>query len=261
MKKKIIVANWKLNGNTKTISNFLINFKLHVLPYLKYNTIVISPSTIYLERVYNNIQNLNIFLGAQNVDVNIKGSFTGETSILMLKDIGVKYVIIGHSERRFFHNETNEIINKKFDLIKKFNLIPILCIGESQDEKNKNQTKEALKNQLNHIIKHLGIQAFSNSIIAYEPIWSIGTGISADPIYVQKIHQFIKNYIYKNQNDINNIKNLSIQYGGSVNIKNAKNLLEQPDIDGLLVGNSSLIYEDFLKIIKISSDIFKKNNI
>lgn len=256
MKKKIIVANWKLNSNIKMISNFLKHFKLKVSRYLKYNTVVIAPSTIYLERVYRNIQNTNILLGAQDVDINKKGSFTGETSILMLQDVGVKYVIIGHSERRFFHNESNEIIAKKFGLIKSLNLTPILCIGESQIEKQQNKTKEVLRNQLDIIFKKFGSKAFVNTIIAYEPIWAIGTGISADPTYVQLIHRFIKDYINKCNN--NNTNELIIQYGGSVSSKNAENFLHQPDVDGLLIGNASLIYEELLNILQISNNILNQ---
>ncbi len=256
MKKKIIVANWKLNGNIQTISNFLEYVKLKISLYLKCNTVVIAPSTIYLERVYRNIKDINIFLGAQNVDVNKQGAFTGETSILMLKDIGVKYVIVGHSERRYFHGENNKLITQKFGLIKELNLIPILCIGESETEKKQNKTKEILRNQLNMILEKFGEKAFENTIIAYEPIWAIGTGVSADPIYVQLIHKFIKDYI--NECNIKNQQNIIIQYGGSVNSKNAKSFLEQPDIDGLLVGSASLIYEEFFNILEIANNISLK---
>ncbi|QCI18848.1 triose-phosphate isomerase [Buchnera aphidicola] len=256
MKKNFIVANWKLNGNIQTISNFLNHLRLKISLYLQNNTVVIAPSTIYLERVYNYIKDMNIFLGAQNVDINTQGAFTGETSILMLKDIGAKYVIVGHSERRFLHNENNELISKKFGLVKSLNLIPILCIGETETQKKKNKTKEILTNQLNVIFQDFGEKAFINSIIAYEPIWSIGTGISADPIYVQSIHKFIKDYI--NKYNSSDIEKIIVQYGGSVNSKNAKNFLEQPDIDGLLIGSASLMYEEFLKILKISNDILCK---
>ncbi|QFQ32135.1 triose-phosphate isomerase [Buchnera aphidicola] len=256
MRKKIIVANWKLNSNIKNISIFFKNLKLNISSYLKYNTVVIAPSTIYLERVYKKINNLNVFLGAQDVNLNKKGAFTGETSILMLKDVGVKYVIVGHSERRLFHNESNELIAKKFSLIKNSYLIPILCVGESKDEKRRNQTKEIIKNQLNTIFELLGEKAFINSIIAYEPIWAIGTGLSADPVYVESIHKFIKDYI--NHYSSNNLEEIIVQYGGSINSKNAQSFLQKPNIDGLLVGSASLDYKEFLEIIKISNDILCK---
>lgn len=256
MNKKIIVANWKLNGSIQEISNFLKHLKLKISIYLKYNTIIIAPPTIYLERVYKYAKDINFFLSAQDVDIHKKGAFTGETSILMLQDIGVQYVIIGHSERRFFHNESNELIAKKFSLVKSLNLIPILCIGENASEKNQNQTKKILTDQLDLILKYFGMQAFVNTIIAYEPIWAIGTGISADPIYVQSIHKFIKDYIKKN--NANNLEKLIVQYGGSVNSKNAQSFLEQPDIDGLLIGGASLMHKEFVKILQISNNILSK---
>jgi len=256
MKKTLIVANWKLNGNIKMISSFFEHLKLHSLKHLENNIVVIAPPNIYLERVYKNIKNMNIFLGAQNVDINLQGAFTGEISALMLKDIGVKYVIIGHSERRLLHHEKNNTIAKKFDLIKNLNLIPILCVGETALEKQYGHTQEIITKQLNCIFKKLGTSAFNNAVIAYEPVWAIGTGLSADPKDVQLIHKYIKKYIKKN--DLNNIHDITVQYGGSINCTNAKEFIKQPDIDGLLIGNASLNPKEFLKIIKIAHDFFKK---
>ncbi|QCI23845.1 triose-phosphate isomerase [Buchnera aphidicola (Macrosiphoniella sanborni)] len=253
MKKFFIVANWKLNGNINMISSFFEYFQLYALNYLEKNTIVIAPPTVYLERVYKKIKKMNIFLGAQNVDIHLTGPFTGETSILMLEEIGAKYVIVGHSERRLWHNETDDLVAEKICLIKKLNLTPILCVGETKIDKDNGNTKKIIKNQLDCILKKLGKLAFQNIIIAYEPIWAIGTGISANPKDVQLIHEFIKNYIKKNDSSI---KNIIVQYGGSVNIKNVKSFIIQPDIDGLLIGNASLNAEIFLKIVKTSHDIF-----
>lgn len=250
MKKFFIVANWKLNGNIKMISSFFQYLRLHLPMYLEKTTIVIAPPTIYLERINKNISNTNnVSLGAQNVDVNLRGAFTGETSILMLQDIGVKYVIIGHSERRLLHHENNDTITKKFCLIKKANLIPILCVGETETDKRYGQTQKIIKEQLNCILKNSENLSFKNAIIAYEPIWAIGTGLSADPEYVQLIHKFIKNYIA--QYDSIDINDIIVQYGGSINHSNIKKFLEQPDINGFLIGNASLIPENFLKIIKV----------
>jgi len=252
-KKKILVANWKLNGNTKTISYFLNSLKSKIAFFSIKSVVVIAPPTIFLERVYKSINDTNIFLSGQNIDIHITGAFTGENSVLMMKDVGVQYVIIGHSERRLLHNENNEIISKKFALVKNLNLIPILCIGETAVEKKSNKTKEVLIKQLDFILHSLGEKAFRNTIIAYEPIWAIGTGIAEDPLNVQKIHYFIKNYIKKY--DIISAENLTVQYGGSVNSLNAESFLKQPDIDGLLIGSASLKYEEFFKIIQISDSL------
>jgi triosephosphate isomerase len=253
MKKFLIVANWKLNGNIKMISNFFKYLKLNLSIYAKNNTIVIAPPDVYLERVYQYTSNINIFLAAQNVDINLQGAFTGESSILMLENIGVKYIIIGHSERRLFHQETNDFIAKKFHLIKKLNLIPILCVGETEQEKYDGQTKKVIKEQLSCIFKHLGNLAFRNTVIAYEPIWAIGTGLSANPKDVQLIHNFIKKYI--EEYDPISINKITVQYGGSINHSNAKEFLIQSDIDGLLIGNASLDPLEFFKIIRIAHDI------
>ncbi|QCI15982.1 triose-phosphate isomerase [Buchnera aphidicola] len=254
MKKFLIVANWKLNGNITMISSFFEYLKLYFSNYVKKNTIVICPPNVYLERVRQIISNINnIFLGSQNVDLNLKGAFTGETSILMLKDIGVKYIIIGHSERRLFHYETNDLIAKKFNLIKELNLIPILCIGETAEEKKNGQTKKVIEKQLDSIFKNSGQLAFRNTVIAYEPIWAIGTGLSAHPKDVQLIHIFIKEYIKKH--DPINIKDIIVQYGGSINQYNSKDFLKQPDIDGLLIGNASLDAKQFFNIINISENM------
>ncbi|CAL4322207.1 triose-phosphate isomerase [Buchnera aphidicola] len=254
MKQFLIVANWKLNQKKIIISKFLMQLQAYLSCHIEKNIIVIAPAFVYLDRLCKNIVHKNLFVSAQNIDVNLSGSFTGEVSILMLKDIGVKYVILGHSERRIFHYENNDIIAKKFYLAKSHNLIPILCIGETKEEKKLKKTYEILKNQINCIFNICGKSAFRNTVIAYEPIWAIGTGQSADAEKVQIIHQFIKNYIA--EHDSVSIDSLIIQYGGSISSLNAKPFLEQPDISGLLIGNASLEYKEFLKIIKIAHKIY-----
>lgn len=258
MKNLIIVGNWKLNFNRSKIVSFLDQLNSFMLKE-KFNsnlTISISPPTIYLEVVNNILRKLNstITLTSQNIDLNISGSFTGETSVAMLKDMNyIKYVIVGHSERRIYHNETNSCVAKKFKLVKDFNLIPILCIGETKKEKDLNQTKDICRSQIDSIIKLLGNHAFRRSIIAYEPIWAIGSGISADPNHIQKIHCFIRNYIKIYDSTVH--KKLSILYGGSVNYESSKELLQKPDVNGALIGNSSLKCEVFLDILKFSKII------
>ncbi|UDG80410.1 triose-phosphate isomerase [Candidatus Annandia pinicola] len=246
MRKFLVIGNWKLNGNKKFLINFINNFKKKKIP--KNCDIVIAPPLLYLDMLNYLTLNSNIYLGAQNVDININGPFTGDISVEMLKDIGVKYVIIGHSERRFNYYENNFTVLKKFILLKKNNLIPVICIGENYKEKKNNLTKKVCINQIEIIIKKLGINALKNTVIAYEPIWAIGTGKSATPEYVQNINNFIRSYIYNYSKSI--AKNIIIQYGGSVNENNAKSFYLQPDINGLLIGNSSLKINSFIGIIK-----------
>ena len=255
MKKFILASNWKLNGNYNIISNFIYKLKKYILLNKIYYTIVFIPPIVYINSIKDKINNENFFLGAQNVDINLFGAFTGEISIKMLKDIGVKYVIIGHSERRLFHNESNEYIAKKFHIIKQNNMIPILCIGETFKEKQCNKTNIVCKKQIDSILKISGDNAFHNTIIAYEPIWAIGSGKSANIKYVRKINQFIRSYISNNSNI--NMNDITIQYGGAVNPENIQIIFEEPEINGVLLGGVSLIYEKFIKIIDIIHKINK----
>lgn len=245
MKKTLIVGNWKLNGNKNMIKVFAYELK-KILNKLKNTNIVIAPPLIYLEYFRNLIDNKNFFLAAQNIDIHKSGAFTGEISANMLKDIGIKYVIIGHSERRILHNESDELIAKKISVAKSSELIPIICIGETEMENKNGKTEETCIKQINSIIKVNGIESLINSVIAYEPIWSIGTGKVCNPKKIQYLSNYIRKYIASK--NINISKQIIIQYGGSVNKENAKIILNQSDIDGLLVGSASL-KSDFFSFI------------
>ncbi|WMY95884.1 MAG: triose-phosphate isomerase [Arsenophonus sp.] len=247
MKYPLIIGNWKLNGNTKIIKNF-IKKTYNMLKNVTFCNIVIAPPLLYLMEAKKILNGSNIELCAQNVDINLSGSFTGEISAKMLKDIGTKYIIIGHSERRIYHKENNSYIAKKFSIIKSQGLIPVLCIGENQEEYHSGKTKEVCKNQIDQILSILGINAFKNSVIAYEPIWAIGTGKAATPEHAQEVHKFIREHISKKNLAI--AKKIIIQYGGSVNENNARDFFMQSDIDGALVGNSSLKSDTFSAIVK-----------
>ncbi|WMC20207.1 MAG: triose-phosphate isomerase [Enterobacteriaceae bacterium PSpyr] len=254
MKKPLIIANWKLNGN-KYFVNIFLEKLCYKLNKNKIYNISIAPSLIHLNEAILKTKKSCIKICAQNIDINSFGAFTGDVSATMLKNIGVKYVLIGHSERRIYHKENNKDILKKFIEVKKNNLIPILCIGETLKEKKKKQTKKICLNQINLIINNLGIKAFKNSIIAYEPIWAIGKKIPIKIQKIQKIHNFIRSNIKLYDKKIS--KKIIIQYGGSVNHKNAEQILKQPDIDGILIGNNSLNFNNFIKIIKIIKNIKK----
>ncbi|XRX42890.1 MAG: triose-phosphate isomerase [Buchnera aphidicola (Tetraneura sorini)] len=247
-KKPIIVANWKLNGSLILIENLLK--KISLIPeYILENTdVILLPPYIYLLEVKKKLN--KIHLGAQNVDTHFFGAYTGETSVLMLQDIGIKYVLIGHSERKKYHLEDELFISEKFKVLKSCNLIPILCIGETEKEKKLGQTKAICQKQIDTVFSLLGEkrETFDNTIIAYEPIWSIGTGKIPGLKEINKIIFFIKNYIKKitSQKKINNF---FVIYGGSVNSKNVHTILTEGGSDGLLVGAASLSYKDFSEII------------
>lgn len=251
MTKKIIAANWKLNGSTALLQNLL----KPIVDFVKINKIasklIIFPPFTYLHQTYDIVMNTNIIVGAQNVDVHLNGAFTGEISINMLKDVNVEYIIIGHSERKLYHKENDLLIAKKFKIVKDAKLIPILCIGETKEDYNSGMTKQICKNQIDVIFHLLGKQAFCNTIIAYEPIWAIGSGKIPSLYFIKDTCYFIKNYILKNQNIKK--KEFSIQYGGSVDENNIKELCSITEIDGFLIGSAALSLHRFLKILTIIS--------
>ncbi|QJC37721.1 triose-phosphate isomerase [Enterobacteriaceae endosymbiont of Donacia bicoloricornis] len=248
MTKFLIIANWKLNGNYKFINKNINLIKKKIYKSLYFCNLSIAPPYIYLGYINNLLKNTSISLTAQNVDIHTKGSFTGEISIKMLKDVGVKYVIIGHSERRFFHNENNDIISKKFILIKNNGLIPILCLGETEKQKKRNETEKICIQQINSILENSNINILNKTIIAYEPIWAIGSGKNANINEIQKTILFIKKYISSLNSEI--VKNIYFLYGGSVNVSNLDIFLQEKTINGLLIGKASLTIENFISLVK-----------
>lgn len=191
----------------------------------------------------------NVFVGAQNCHQAESGAFTGEISSTMLQSVGVEYVIIGHSERRQYFNETNELLSEKVNSALKNRLFPIFCIGETLEQRNGNTYFDVIRTQLAEGIFHLSETEFQNVILAYEPVWAIGTGLTATPEQAQEIHEFIrKETEVKYGSAI--AQNLSILYGGSCNPKNAAELFAKPDIDGGLIGGASLKSRDFVDIVK-----------
>ncbi|ASX26227.1 triose-phosphate isomerase [Candidatus Williamhamiltonella defendens] len=245
MRRSLIMGNWKLNGSLSMLAEFITSLSDQI-DALKMCDIAIAPPAVYLHDAKKQLKNDRISLAAQNVDFNTGGAFTGELSPQMLKEVGAKYVIIGHSERRSYHQETNEGIAKKFALLKETGLIPVLCIGESETENAQGLTQTICAKQLDAILEKCGPDAFKNSVIAYEPIWAIGTGKAATASEAQKVHAFIRQHVSKGKDEI--AETVIIQYGGSVNASNADEFFAEKDIDGALVGGASLKVNDFLKI-------------
>ncbi len=244
MNKKIIIGNWKLNGNKKKIKRDIKKIEKKI--NTKNCIVSIAPPIVYMSYIHKKIKKIK--LTSQNIDIKYYGSYTGDISSLMLKDIGVKYVIIGHSERRIYHKENNEIIFKKILSSLKFNLKPILCIGENIKEYNKKNSTNVCKKQINYLIKKKK-SLFKKIIIAYEPIWAIGTGKNASIKHISKIHLFIKKQLV----EIN--KKIKILYGGSVNINNYQDIIKQKNVDGFLIGASSLNSDIFIKIVNNTNNI------
>ncbi len=229
----IFVANWKLNGNIEFIKEYyqklLINTK---------NCIVICAPNIYLN--FLNINNFNLFSGAQDISIYNKGAFTGELSASMLTDNNVNFCIVGHSERRLYFNESNETVNQKAINLIENKIIPIVCVGETLEEKEKNITKDILLKQVEKSIPN--ISNYKNTIIAYEPIWAIGTGLTPTLKEIENVHTYIKSIDEK-------FNKFKVLYGGSVKSSNSQDINALNNVDGCLIGGSSLIVDDFNKII------------
>ena len=248
MNKYFISANWKMNGSKEFTRTFFAAMNEDIDEEVK---IIVCPADCYLNEVDTMAPN-NVIRGAQNISFNSDGAYTGEVSSSMLKDLNVEYVIIGHSERREYHAETNEIIRKKFNSAVSNNLKPILCVGESLDQRQKEETFNHLENQIVSVINK---EVLSNHpfIIAYEPIWAIGTGETATPEIANEVHIFIQETLDK----IDSIqsKKIAIIYGGSVNSNNAYDLFKMSHINGALIGGSSLDANEFNKIYNIAKEI------
>ena len=218
--------------------------------------IVVCPPFTLLTYLADMLQETNIALGAQDCYWVSEGAFTGEVSCKMLKDAGCAYVIIGHSERRQFFGETNETVNKKIKAALAEGLTPIMCVGETLVEREKNLTFKVLEDHVRGGFKDLSAEEAEKLIIAYEPVWAIGTGKTATPAQAQEVHKHIRDLLAKLYNtDV--AQSIRIQYGGSVKPENTAELMSQPDIDGALVGGASLKVESFFEIVKKSSEVVK----
>ncbi len=244
MKKLFIVANWKMNGSKKS-NEQLVNYIKHKVFENPNIEVIICPPFTYLTQILE-LKNSIIKIGAQNISESQDGAFTGEISGSMLQDMNINYVIIGHSERRQIFNDTNNIIAQKFELAHQNNLIPILCVGESLNERKTGKTLSVVESQIKSVIESTSIKLFSKSIIAYEPVWAIGTGETASPEQAEEVHSNIRSII--EEYDSNIATSVPILYGGSVNGANSKDLFTMVNINGGLIGGASLNGEEFIEI-------------
>jgi triosephosphate isomerase (TIM) len=249
VRKPIIGGNWKMHLGTPNEALFLIKSLKSLIKGIKNVDIVIAPPFTVLESVVRELKKTNVSVSAQNMYFEDKGAYTGEISPLFLKSIGVKYVILGHSERRQIFGETDDLINKKIKKALEESLIPIVCIGENLNAREAGKTKEIIRNQMNFTFQDLSSQDMIKIIIAYEPIWAIGTGKTATPEQAEEIHIFIRD-ILKEKYGENVADEIRIQYGGSIKPDNAKSLFSRKHIDGGLVGGASLNSESFFEIIQ-----------
>jgi len=251
-RRAIVAANWKMNGGSALVDTMITGLK--DIKLQKNVDIVICPNFLFLAELSNKVnkENLNnaIHVGAQNVSEHKCGAYTGEISTDMLNEISVKFVIVGHSERRSYYQETSKQIAHKVKAVLEAGLTPILCIGESEVERATDQTETILMAQLQPVIDEVGIEKFIDVVIAYEPVWAIGTGKTASSEMAQETHQFIRKFLASVNAKI--ADKVPLLYGGSVNASNCEELFAQPDIDGGLIGGASLKIEQFKEICLIA---------
>lgn len=241
MRRPLVVANWKMNGslasNSERLQSFLARWKgVHQAE------VAVCPPAVYLSQAAELLAQSNVGIGAQDVSAADEGAYTGEVSGGMLADIGCQYALVGHSERREYHGETDALVAKKFVAAQRHNLTPVLCVGETLAQREADETLVVVGEQLKAVVDLAGRNAVASAVVAYEPVWAIGTGLTATPEQAQEVHAYIREQLGSIGAGVR------ILYGGSVKPTNAEELFSQNDIDGALVGGASLNSDDFYSI-------------
>ena len=251
MRKPFVAGNWKMNTDSQSavaLAKAIAAESVDALSDGKI-TVAVCPPSVYLSSVAGALNGSSVGLGAQNVYSEEKGAFTGEVSVSMLKDVGCTYTLVGHSERRHVFGETNDMVNKKVHAAISGGLLPILCVGELLEEREAGNTEDVVKTQIIKGLEGIDAAKMQAVTLAYEPVWAIGTGLTATPEQAQEVHAFIRS-ILTDLYDANLAEEVRIQYGGSAKASNAAELLSKKDVDGLLVGGASLKAADFMGIIE-----------
>ena len=247
MRRPMVAGNWKMNGSRQSAGE-LVDAVLAGFGSVANAEVVLCPPFIFIPSVMAQLNGSDVAWGGQNLDTHDAGAYTGEISGPMLKDFACKYCIVGHSERRALYGESNEIVAEKFVAAQKAKLVPILCVGETLEQREADETEKVIAAQLDAVIDISGVESLAGAVLAYEPVWAIGTGKTASPEQAQDVHAFIRNKLAELNPEI--AQNLRILYGGSVKPDNAGGLFDKPDIDGGLIGGASLSAEDFLAICR-----------
>jgi len=247
VRQPIVIGNWKMNGSLLA-NETLLEALLSSLEELEGVQIAVCPPMPYLAQVKQHLRDYHIVLGAQTLNEHDVGAHTGEVSAAMLKDLGCQYVLVGHSERRSLYGESDLAVTEKFAAAQAAGLVPVLCVGEKLAERQCGDTEAVVARQLQVVIGTLGVEALSGSVIAYEPVWAIGTGETATPDQAQEVHAFIRAWLARHSAPL--AARLPLLYGGSVKADNAAALFAQPDIDGGLIGGASLAANSFANICR-----------
>ena len=250
MRQPLVAGNWKMNGTLESVTTLVEGIKAGLDSVTKAE-VAVCPPFVFLDRVNQLIAGASIALGAQNVAKEDRGAYTGEIAAPMLKDVGCKYVIVGHSERRAIYGETDSLVAEKYARGLQEGLTPILCVGEFLEEREAGKTEEVVARQLDAVIEKVGIAGVGDGVIAYEPVWAIGTGRTASPEQAQDVHAFIRETLVSRDAAV--AAGTRILYGGSMKGSNAEGLIGMADIDGGLIGGASLKAEEFLAICRAAA--------
>jgi len=250
MRRKRVIGNWKMNGSLAA-NRALLEELLPQLAVLEGVELTVCPPFPYLAQVAARLEGSGVALGAQNLNVADKGAFTGEVGAGMLRELGCHYVLVGHSERRSLYGEGDEVVAEKFATALRAGLVPVLCVGETQAQRRQGQTEQVVSAQLQAVLRRSGVQGLAAGLIAYEPVWAIGTGETATPEQAQAVHRHIRALL--GEFDRARAEAMPILYGGSVKADNAAALFAQPDIDGGLIGGASLEAAAFAAICQAAA--------
>jgi triosephosphate isomerase (TIM) len=242
MRIKLVAGNWKMNGDRRFAAELLTAIAAATCPAGV--QLAVFPPAPYLAELGSRFP--GIAFGAQDVSAHEAGAYTGEVSAKMLLEVGCRYCLVGHSERRQYHHETSEQVAAKFMAARRAGIVPVLCVGETREQREAGRTEAVIREQLDPVLRLGGPSAFENAVVAYEPVWAIGTGLTASPEQAQQVHAFIRGAV--GGYDAMIASSLPILYGGSMKPANAAALMSQPDIDGGLIGGASLVATDFLAI-------------
>lgn len=242
MRRPLVAGNWKMHGTTASVSELIKGLRLLTLPGDV--EVAVMPPSLYITQVVAGLEGKNIAVGAQNCSAEpMLGALTGEIAASQLADVGCSYVLVGHSERRQLLGESDAVVSRKFAAAQSCGVVPVLCVGETQQQREAGETVAVVVRQLNAVIDELGVGAFANAVIAYEPVWAIGTGLTATPEQAQEVHAAIRAQLAAENAAV--AAGVRILYGGSVKAASAAELFGMPDIDGGLIGGASLNADEF----------------
>ena len=245
MRRPLVAGNWKMNGSRESVKTLLDGIK-GGLDAVKQAEVVVCPPYVYIPDAKNQLDGTTAAWGGQDLSAQSSGAYTGEVAASMLLDFGCKYVIVGHSERREYHGESNQLVAEKYAAARAAGLAPIFCCGETLEQREQGITEEVIAGQIDALIELEGVEALADGVVAYEPVWAIGTGKTATPEQAQDVHAFIRARVAERNSAV--AEGLRILYGGSMKPANAEELIAKPDIDGGLIGGAALKAEDFLAI-------------